>query len=116
MISTYTKNLQHQLAEKDLPLLSKILGQNFSYALVKGRSNYLCKKKLDEALASLRLQQEEGLLFGEEEEKKLILLQGIETWSRESRDGDLEDLTRSILQAAGNRAASGYACTANAPF
>lgn len=118
VISTYTKNLQHQLAEKDLPLLSKILGQNFSYALVKGRSNYLCKKKLDEALASLRLQQEEGLLFGEEEEKKLILLQGIETWSRESRDGDLEDLTRSILQAAGEeiRAASDLCMHRKCPF
>lgn len=49
IISTTTKNLQGQLAEKDLPLLQKIfkkyLGLSFEFTLCKGRGNYLCLRK-----------------------------------------------------------------------
>jgi ATP-dependent DNA helicase DinG len=41
VVSTATKALQEQLVEKDLPLLQKMAG-NFSYAVMKGRQNYLC--------------------------------------------------------------------------
>ncbi len=93
VISTHTKNLQSQLTEKDLPLLSKILDQNFNYALAKGRSNYLCKKKLDEALKDVSLQQEQGILFTDEDEKKLEILKGIQQWSLSHKEGDLEELS-----------------------
>lgn len=46
VISTNTINLQQQLIEKDIPLLEKILGEKLEYAIVKGRSNYLCTTRL----------------------------------------------------------------------
>ncbi|NQU38711.1 MAG: hypothetical protein HQ523_02030 [Lentisphaerae bacterium] len=46
VISTNTKNLQSQLFEKDLPLLREALDMEFSTALIKGRMNYLCIRKL----------------------------------------------------------------------
>jgi ATP-dependent DNA helicase DinG len=42
IISTGTRNLQDQIARKDLPALEEILGRSISYAIMKGRENYLC--------------------------------------------------------------------------
>lgn len=44
VIATNTINLQEQLLNKDLPMLKKIIPDNFSYALIKGRNNYLCNR------------------------------------------------------------------------
>ncbi|MFH0911697.1 MAG: helicase C-terminal domain-containing protein [Planctomycetota bacterium] len=46
ILSTNTKNLQAQLFEKDIPLVRKALGIEFKAALIKGRGNYLCLRKL----------------------------------------------------------------------
>lgn len=46
VVSTNTKNLQSQLFGKDLPLLEKALGRPVEAALLKGRRNYLCLRKL----------------------------------------------------------------------
>ncbi len=46
VVSTNTKNLQQQLFHKDLPLLQRTLGVPFKAALIKGRQNYLCLRKL----------------------------------------------------------------------
>ena len=46
VISTNTINLQEQLIHKDLPSLTDCLGLKFRYCLVKGRSNYVCLRKL----------------------------------------------------------------------
>lgn len=45
IISTATKALQDQLANKDLPFLAEHLGHDFTYAILKGRSNYFCGVK-----------------------------------------------------------------------
>ncbi len=50
VISTETINLQDQLVNKDIPLLRKALGVDFTAAFAKGRSNYLCLRRL--AIAS----------------------------------------------------------------
>lgn len=47
VISTSTKALQNQYYEKDLPFLHRMFDGKFSYAMMKGRSNYLCKRRLD---------------------------------------------------------------------
>ena len=47
LISCYTKNLQDQLFYKDLPILSNAIGVNLNAALLKGRSNYICKTRLN---------------------------------------------------------------------
>jgi ATP-dependent DNA helicase DinG len=52
VISTNTLNLQDQLVHKDLPDLNAALGMDVSAAVLKGRSNYLCPRRLN-ALRSL---------------------------------------------------------------
>lgn len=51
VIATATKALQDQLANKDLPFLAEHLGVDIDFAVLKGRSNYLCLQRLDEAQA-----------------------------------------------------------------
>jgi len=50
IISTGTKNLQEQLFYKDVPFLEQALycnsGTRLSVCYMKGRNNYLCRKKL----------------------------------------------------------------------
>jgi ATP-dependent DNA helicase DinG len=48
VVATATKALQDQLAEKDLPLVERGLGLPFSYAVLKGRSNYICRQRVAE--------------------------------------------------------------------
>jgi ATP-dependent DNA helicase DinG len=50
IVATATKALQDQLAGKDLPFLQRHLRHRFEWALLKGRSNYLCMQRLDELL------------------------------------------------------------------
>ncbi len=52
IISTGTKNLQDQLFNKDLPIIRKALKVPFIAALLKGRSNYLCSYRLQNAVTS----------------------------------------------------------------
>ena len=51
VVATATKNLQDQLAGKDLPFLQAHLDRPFSWAVLKGRSNYLCMQRLSELSA-----------------------------------------------------------------
>jgi ATP-dependent DNA helicase DinG len=46
VISTNTINLQEQLIEKDIPALQEALDVPFKAAVLKGRSNYLCPRRL----------------------------------------------------------------------
>ena len=46
LISTGTRNLQDQLFAKDVPLVAAALGAPARIALLKGRSNYLCRHRL----------------------------------------------------------------------
>ena len=48
VVATATKALQDQLAGKDLPFLAEHLGHPFEVAVLKGRSNYLCRQRLAE--------------------------------------------------------------------
>lgn len=48
LVSTATKALQDQYAGKDAPFLAQNLGKTFSFALLKGRSNYFCRQKASE--------------------------------------------------------------------
>ena len=53
VVSTNTINLQDQLLNKDIPALRTALGIDFRASVVKGRSNYLCPRRL----ASMRRRQ-----------------------------------------------------------
>jgi ATP-dependent DNA helicase DinG len=62
VVSTATKALQDQLAHRDLPQLSRSLGTRFRYAVLKGRSNYVCRQRVAELFGST-----EQLLLGEDD-------------------------------------------------
>lgn len=49
IISTAGKSLQDQLFGKDIPAVKRVLLNNADVALLKGRSNYLCKYRMDHA-------------------------------------------------------------------
>jgi ATP-dependent DNA helicase DinG len=53
VVATATKALQDQLFNKDLPFLDQHLGVPFSYAMLKGRSNYFCLQRSNELRAQL---------------------------------------------------------------
>lgn len=48
VVATATKALQDQLATKDLPFLAGLAPGSFSFAVLKGRSNYLCRQRISE--------------------------------------------------------------------
>ncbi|HEX6568246.1 MAG TPA: DEAD/DEAH box helicase, partial [Acidimicrobiales bacterium] len=48
VVATATRALQDQLAAKDLPLVERELGRSFEWAILKGRSNYVCVQRLAE--------------------------------------------------------------------
>jgi ATP-dependent DNA helicase DinG len=85
VISTYTISLQEQLIEKDLPLLRKAMGAEFTAVLVKGRSNYLCVRRLDRAL------RRAAALFETDADRRQ--LHRIAEWAMNTRDGSLSDLS-----------------------
>src|SRR6185437_4829186 len=84
VISTHTIALQEQLIEKDIPLLQAIYPDEFTAVLVKGRGNYLCKRRLAQARGR------QGMLF--DEAKQLESLRTIESWATTTTDGSLSDL------------------------
>ena len=79
IISTGTKTLQDQLYFRDLPLVKKALGSTLKTALLKGRANYLCLYRMDQARKDGRLPSRESI--GE--------LEAIRQWAPVTRDGDL---------------------------
>ncbi len=52
IISTGTRALQDQLFHRDLPTVTRAVGQPVSTALLKGRANYLCHYRLEQAPAA----------------------------------------------------------------
>ncbi len=52
VVSTGTKNLQEQIAFKDVPLLARATGMDIDAMLMKGRSNYLCLHRYHQARAA----------------------------------------------------------------
>ncbi|OQY37735.1 MAG: hypothetical protein B6226_04835, partial [Candidatus Cloacimonetes bacterium 4572_65] len=66
VVSTNTKNLQEQLFYKDLPTLAEILPQDFKAIIIKGRENYFCQKRWQEAMLninSVTSYEAHGLLY-----------------------------------------------------
>ena len=83
IVSTGTINLQEQLLNKDLPLLRRVGGRQFEAALLKGRGNYLCRRKADYVL------KHPDFLDAED---RRVQLDEIQAWIKTTRDGSVEDL------------------------
>ena len=81
IISTGTINLQQQLCEKDIPAVEKILGKKIKFVLMKGRQNYICKRRLMESSSVLDLFEDET-----EEIKKIA------DWEETTKTGSKSDM------------------------
>jgi ATP-dependent DNA helicase DinG len=83
IISTFTITLQEQLINKDVPLLAGCMPHEFKAVLAKGRSNYLCRRRLEFAI-----RRQMGLFddFGSE-------LEAIQRWAETTEDGSLSDMS-----------------------
>src|SRR5437764_1008371 len=84
VISTHTISLQEQLIEKDIPLIRSVYPNEFTAVLVKGRSNYLCQRRLEQTRGR------QNYLF--DRDKQLESLWAIEEWANKTTDGSLADL------------------------
>ena len=84
IISTATRNLQSQLIGSDIPRALAILGDDapaFKVALLKGRTNYLCLKAVDEYFAA-------GYWTLPADEQSLM--PAFIDWLQSTKDGDLD--------------------------
>src|SRR6476469_4224613 len=84
VISTHTISLQEQLIDKDIPLLRAVYPDEFTAVLVKGRSNYLCQRRLEQARGRQNMLFDDG--------RQLESLWTIEEWAQKTTDGSLADL------------------------
>lgn len=82
VITTGTINLQQQLFEKDIPFAEKLLNKKVNAVIVKGRQNYICKRRFLE----LKAQQD---LFSEEINELSIL----SSWINTTKTGCKSDLS-----------------------
>lgn len=87
VISTNTINLQEQLAYKDIPFLSRNLGIEFRVALMKGRANYVCLRKVENLNGDL-----DSYLDDDEQEQLRAVLAAITT----DRAGSRSDLPMQV--------------------
>jgi ATP-dependent DNA helicase DinG len=84
IVSTHTISLQEQLVAKDIPFLQQAMPKPFSAVLVKGRSNYLSRRRLRVAR-----QRADTLLPDDHTVDQLLQ---IGNWSRHTHDGSKSDL------------------------
>jgi len=84
VVSTGTKNLQEQLFFKDIPMVEAIFGRPLKVTYMKGRSNYVCRQKVDEAARS-----ESAWLDGMEEVNDFRI---IRDWMPQTEMGDRSEL------------------------
>ena len=82
IVSTGTRALQDQLYHRDLPRVRAALGVGHRAALLKGRANYLCRYRLDQARGEPRFSTPE----------QVAQFQRIVTWSGRTQYGDIAEL------------------------
>ena len=81
IISTGTRALQDQLYHRDLPRIRAALGAGLRTALLKGRSNYLCHYRMEQAKGERFASREVAAQF-----------QRVVAWSGRTLRGDLAEL------------------------
>ena len=86
IIATNTINLQEQLLLKDIPLAKSIIKDEFSYVLVKGRNNYVCKRLFNELALGKNI--DIGTFSIEAREQIEYILK----WGNKTKTGDKAEL------------------------
>ena len=92
VVATFTKALQDQMVEADLPMVGRHIrsttGRDFSFAEVKGWNNYLCQERIDEIRSSTDQGQLDGLVEGAPSDE----VDRIMSWADTTLTGDRADL------------------------
>ncbi len=91
IIATNTINLQEQLLLKDIPLAKSIIKEDFSYALVKGRNNYVCKRLFNELALGKNIDIETYSIEAREQIEYIL------KWGHKTKTGDKADLPFEVL-------------------
>jgi len=81
VVSTNTINLQDQLIKKDIPALKEALGLDLRAAVLKGRANYLCPRRLQ----NMRH-------FGPNSAEEMRVMAKVLVWQLENQSGDRNEL------------------------
>ncbi len=91
LISTGTRTLQDQLFGKDLPLVAAALGRPARVALLKGRTNYLCRYRLARAVEG---EAQLALVEADSPRRRAspAMLERIGRWARTTQRGDLAEV------------------------
>lgn len=101
IVSTATLALQRQLVERDLPRLAEalepLLEHKPTFAIMKGRSNYVCLNKVAQAS---ELESEDALLDEHEVSHLGRHVQRIYEWAEDTETGDREDLEPGVPDLA----------------
>lgn len=87
IIATNTINLQEQLLLKDIPLAKSIIKDEFSYVLVKGRNNYVCKRLFNELALGKSIDIETFSMEAREQIEYIL------KWGNKTKTGDKAELT-----------------------
>jgi|GEM_PF-380953 len=91
VISTYTKHLQDQLVEHDIPTVMAAMGVRVKVAVVKGRANYVCDVRLGQLIERVsKTEYTPAISFTE----ALFLIKTLR-WLDNGGSGDLEKMNAS---------------------
>jgi len=107
IISTGTINLQQQIFNKDLPLAEKITGKKVKAVLMKGRQNFICRRRFKDVT-------KENDLFSDEQDS----IKQISEWLELTESGNKTDLPFMVQESLWQRINSeSDACLGNrCPF
>ena len=101
IVSTATLALQRQLVERDLPRLAEALEPYLekkpTFAIMKGRSNYVCLNKVSRAA---ELDDEDALLDQDAISSLGRHVQRVYEWAEDTETGDREDLEPGVPDLA----------------
>ncbi|WP_029757599.1 MULTISPECIES: ATP-dependent DNA helicase [Fusobacterium] len=86
IIATNTINLQEQLLLKDIPLAKSIIKDDFSYVLVKGRNNYVCRRLFNELVLGKNIDIETFSMEAREQIEYIL------KWGNKTKTGDKGEL------------------------
>ena len=81
VISTGTRHLQDQIFHRDISEVSRVLGRRVNAVLLKGRGNYLCRYRLQQATSQASLTDEGDPALAE-----------IARWAARTRAGDIAEM------------------------
>ncbi len=104
VVATATLALQAQVVDRDMPRLADalepVLGRRPTFALVKGRRNYLCAHKLSGGYP----EEDDGLLSVAEVEAQSSRLGAevvrLREWAQETASGDRDELVPGVSERA----------------